>query len=458
MPTLQLHDTLTGNKRAFVPGDPKRVTMYVCGPTVWSYAHIGNARPPVVFDVLFRLLRRTYGEEQVIYARNITDVDDKIIEGARELGEPIDVITDKFAAIYRQDTGALGVLPPTLEPHATQHIGEMIDMIARLIGSGHAYEAEGHVLFSVQSYDRYGALSRRDREDMIAGARVEVAPYKKDPADFVMWKPAKEGEPGWDSPWGRGRPGWHIECSAMAETHLGEIFDIHGGGTDLKFPHHENEIAQSVCAHGGKAMARFWLHNGFLSMESTKMSKSLGNVKLVHDLIKDWPGEVLRYALLTAHYRAPLDWTQKLLHTSQKSLDRLYGVLRRIEAEPASDVPETVEAALADDLNTPKALAALFALAGAANRAETDADRQAAAADLLAGGHALGLLEGSPDAWFGIDALSEAERAEIDQLILDRTAARQAKDFARADALRDELDKRKVLVDDGPEGSTWRMG
>lgn len=458
MPTLQLHDTLTGQKRAFVPGDPKRVTMYVCGPTVWSYAHIGNARPPVVFDVLFRLLQRTYGEEHVIYARNITDVEDKIIEAARDLNEPIEVITKKFAEIYRQDTAALGVLPPTLEPHATQHIDEMIGMIARLIESGHAYEAEGHVLFSVESYDRYGALSRRDRDDMIAGARVEVAPYKKDPADFVMWKPAQEGEPGWDSPWGRGRPGWHIECSAMAEKHLGEIFDIHGGGTDLKFPHHENEIAQSVCAHGGKAMARFWLHNGFLSMDSTKMSKSLGNVKLIHELIKDWPGEVLRYALLTAHYRAPLDWTQKLLHTSQKSLDRLYGVLRRIDAAPAADVPETVEAALADDLNTPKALAALFALAGAANRAESDADRQKAAADLLAGGHALGLLEGSPDAWFGIDALSEKERAEIDQLILDRTAARQAKDFAKADALRDELDTRKVLVDDGPEGTTWRMG
>jgi cysteinyl-tRNA synthetase len=458
MPTLQLHDTLTGQKRAFVPGDPKRVTMYVCGPTVWSYAHIGNARPPVVFDVLFRLLQRIYGEEHVIYARNITDVDDKIIEAALDLNEPIEVITDKFAAIYREDTAALGVLPPTLEPHATQHIDEMIGMIARLIESGHAYEAEGHVLFSVESYERYGALSRRDRDDMIAGARVEVAPYKKDPADFVMWKPAKDGEPGWDSPWGKGRPGWHIECSAMAEKHLGEIFDIHGGGTDLKFPHHENEIAQSVCAHGGKAMARFWLHNGFLSMDSTKMSKSLGNVKLVHELIKDWPGEVLRYALLTAQYRAPLDWTVKLLHTSQKSLDRLYGVLRRIDAEPSADVPETVEAALADDLNTPKALAALFALAGAANRAETDADRQKAAADLLAGGHALGLLEGSPDAWFGIDALSPQDRAEIDQLILDRTAARQAKDFAKADALREELDKRKVLVDDGPEGSTWRMG
>lgn len=458
MPTLQLHDSLTGQKRAFVPGDPKRVTMYVCGPTVWSYAHIGNARPPVVFDVLFRLLQRTYGADHVIYARNITDVDDKIIEAARERDEPIEAITRKFADIYRQDTGALGVLPPTLEPHATEHIGEMIDMIARLIESGHAYEAEGHVLFSVQSYDRYGALSRRDREDMIAGARVEVAPYKKDPADFVMWKPAKEGEPGWDSPWGRGRPGWHIECSAMAEKHLGEIFDIHGGGTDLKFPHHENEIAQSVCAHGGKAMARFWLHNGFLSMGSTKMSKSLGNVKLVHELIRDWPGEVLRYALLTAHYRAPLDWTQKLLHTSQKSLDRLYGVLRRIEAEPAVDVPEAVEAALADDLNTPKALAALFALAGEANRAETDEARQAAASALLAGGHALGLLTRSPDAWFGIDGLSPEERAQIDQLILDRTAARQAKDFAKADALREELDKRKVLVDDGPEGTTWRMG
>lgn len=458
MPTLQLHDTLTGQKRAFVPGDPKRVTMYVCGPTVWSYAHIGNARPPVVFDVLFRLLQRTYGEEHVIYARNITDVDDKIIEAARDLNEPIEVITDKFAAIYREDTAALGVLPMTVEPAATQHIPEMVDMIARLIESGHAYEAEGHVLFSVESYERYGALSRRDRDDMIAGARVEVAPYKKDPADFVMWKPAKEGEPGWDSPWGKGRPGWHIECSAMAEKHLGEIFDIHGGGTDLKFPHHENEIAQSVCAHGGKAMARFWLHNGFLSMDSTKMSKSLGNVKLVHELIKDWPGEVLRYALLTAQYRAPLDWTVKLLHTSQKSLDRLYGVLRRIDATPAAEVPETVEAALADDLNTPKALAALFALAGEANRAETDEARQAAAANLLAGGHALGLLEGSPDAWFGIDALSPEDRAGIDQLILDRTEARKARDFAKADALREELDKRKVLVDDGPEGSTWRMG
>jgi len=458
MPTLQLHDSLTGTKRAFVPGDPNRVTMYVCGPTVWSYAHIGNARPPVVFDILFRLLRRTYGEEHVIYARNITDVDDRIIEAARDLDQPIEMITERFAEIYRQDTSALGVLPMTIEPKATEHIGEMIDMIARLIETGNAYEAEGHILFAVESYERYGALSRRDRDDMIAGARVEIAPYKKDPADFVMWKPAKEGEPGWDSPWGKGRPGWHIECSAMAEKHLGEIFDIHGGGTDLKFPHHENEIAQSVCAHGGKAMARFWLHNGFLSMESTKMSKSLGNVKLVHELIKDWPGEVLRYALLTAQYRAPLDWTVKLLHTSQKSLDRLYGVLRRIEATPAAEVPETVEAALADDLNTPKALAALFALAGEANRAETDEARQAAASALLAGGHALGLLEGSPDAWFGIDALSGTERAEIDQLILDRTTARKAKDFAKADALRGELDKRKVLVDDGPEGSTWRMG
>jgi cysteinyl-tRNA synthetase len=457
MPTLQLHDTLTGKKRDFVPGNPDRVTMYVCGPTVYSYAHIGNARPAVVFDVLYRLLQRTYGTNHVVYARNITDVEDKIIETMKATGASMKEITDKYAGIYRADMGALGVSLPTIEPHATDHIADMIAMIEKLVESGHAYAAEGHVLFSVKSYAAYGRLSKRDMDDMIAGARVEVAPYKKDPADFVLWKPAKEDEPGWDSPWGRGRPGWHIECSAMSEKHLGETIDIHGGGIDLTFPHHENEIAQSVCAHGGTAMARYWLHNGFLSMDSEKMSKSLGNVKLVHELIKKWPGEVLRYALLTGHYRAPLDWTDALLERSQKSLDRLYGVLRRTKADPG-DVPETVEAALADDLNTPKALAALFALAGDANRAESEAEQAKAAGALLAGGQALGLLNESPDAWFGIDSLSDAERAGIDQLIADRAAARKAKDFAKADALRDELIARKIQVEDGPEGSTWRLG
>jgi cysteinyl-tRNA synthetase len=457
MTRLHLHDTLTGRKREFIPGDPKRVTMYVCGPTVYSYAHIGNARPAVVFDVLFRLLKRIYGEKHVVYARNITDVEDKIIEAMKATGASMQEITGKYADIYRADMGAVGVSLPTIEPYATDHIDEMIAMIEKLVAGGHAYVAEGHVLFSVKSFDEYGALSKRDMDDMIAGARVEVAPYKKDPADFVLWKPAEDDEPGWDSPWGRGRPGWHIECSAMTEKHLGETIDIHGGGIDLTFPHHENEIAQSVCAHGGKTMARYWMHNGFLSMDAEKMSKSLGNVKLVHELVEHWPGEVLRYALLTGHYRAPLDWTDALLERSQKSLDRLYGVLRRIEAEPG-EVPDSVEAALADDLNTPKALAALFALAGEANRAESDAERTKAAAALLAGGRALGLLEGSPDAWFGIDSLSETERAEVDQLIADRTAARKAKDFAKADALRDELVARNIKVEDGPEGSTWRLG
>lgn len=457
MTRLHLHDTLMGRKREFIPGDPKRVTMYVCGPTVYSYAHIGNARPAVVFDVLFRLLKRTYGEDHVIYARNITDVEDKIIETMKATGASMKEITGKYADIYRADMGAVGVSLPTVEPHATDHIDEMIAMIGKLVEGGHAYAAEGHVLFSVKSFDDYGALSKRDMDDMIAGARVEVAPYKKDPADFVLWKPAKDDEPGWDSPWGRGRPGWHIECSAMTEKHLGETIDIHGGGIDLTFPHHENEIAQSVCAHGGKTMARYWMHNGFLSMDAEKMSKSLGNVKLVHELVEHWPGEVLRYALLTGHYRAPLDWTDALLERSQKSLDRLYGVLRRVQAEPG-EVPESVEAALADDLNTPKALAALFALAGDANRAEGDEAREKAAGALLAGGQALGLLEVAPDAWFGIDSLSETERAGIDQLILDRAAARKAKDFARADALRDELVARNIKVEDGPEGSTWRLG
>ncbi|WP_420434112.1 cysteine--tRNA ligase [Hyphobacterium sp.] len=457
MTRLHLHDTLTGRKREFIPGDPERVTMYVCGPTVYSYAHIGNARPAVVFDVLFRLLKRIYGENHVVYARNITDVEDKIIETMKATGASMKEITQKYADIYRADMGAVGVSLPTIEPHATDHIDEMIAMIEKLIEGGHAYAAEGHVLFAVKSFNDYGALSKRDMDDMIAGARVEIAPYKKDPADFVLWKPAKDDEPGWDSPWGRGRPGWHIECSAMTEKHLGETIDIHGGGIDLTFPHHENEIAQSVCAHGGKIMARYWMHNGFLSMDAEKMSKSLGNVKLVHELVEHWPGEVLRYALLTGHYRAPLDWTDALLERSQKSLDRLYGVLRRIRAE-SGDVPESVEAALADDLNTPKALAALFALAGEANRAEGDEARVKAAGALLAGGQALGLLEESPDAWFGIDSLSETERAEIDQLILDRAEARKTKDFARADALRDELVARNIKVEDGPEGSTWRLG
>ena len=458
MTALKLHDTMTGKKRVFEPADPSRVTMYVCGPTVWDYAHIGNMRPPVVFDVLFRLLRRTYGEDAVVYARNFTDIDDKIIAASKNNREPISVITEKFAKIYLEDTGALGVMEPTLAPKATDHVEDMITMTARLIEAGNAYEADGHVLFSINSFDAYGALSKRDMDEMVAGARVEVASYKRDPGDFVLWKPSRDDEPGWDSPWGRGRPGWHLECSAMSEKHLGETIDIHGGGQDLVFPHHENEIAQSVCSHGGAPMARYWLHNGFLAMDSEKMSKSLGNVKLVHHLKERWPGEALRYALLTAHYRAPLDWTDGLLEQSVKSLDRLYGVLRRVKGAAGGVVPEAIEAALADDLNTPKALSALFAIAGEANRATDEAEQARLSGELLAGGAALGLLQSDPDAWFGLTGMLAAERETVDALVQARTDARKAKDFARADEIRAELIALGISVEDSPEGSIWRKG
>lgn len=458
MTALTLYDTLSRRKRPFEPIDPERVTLYVCGPTVYNYAHIGNARPAVVFDVLARALRHLYGADQVVYARNITDVDDKIIASSKETGEPIEAITAKYAEIYRQDMGSVGVQMPDIEPHATQHIPQMVEMAAKLIEDGFAYEAEGHVLFSVNAYDGYGKLSRRSLDDMIAGARVEVAPYKKDPADFVLWKPAADDEPGWESPWGRGRPGWHLECSAMTAEHLGETFDIHGGGVDLVFPHHENEIAQSTCAHGGKAMANYWLHNGFLTMGTDKMSKSLGNVQLVHDLVKEHPGEVLRYALLTAHYRAPLTWTSDLLAKTRRSLDRVYGVLRRLGDVEAADVPapQAFLEPLFDDLNTPKALSEIFQIASRANKAESDEARAMAKGELLAAGALLGLAQDDPDAWFGLTDMDPAEREKIDDLIAARNQARADKDWAKADAVRDELNALNVQVDDGPEGSTWR--
>jgi len=458
MKSLTLYDTMARRKRAFEPIDAGRVTLYVCGPTVYSYAHIGNARPPVVFDVLRRVLAHLYGADSVVLAANITDIDDKIMAAARESGESIEAVATKFALIYREDLTALGVAPPTIEPKATDHIEPMIAMMQRLIDEGHAYAAQGHVLFSVKSYEAYGALSKRSLDDMIAGARVEVAPYKKDPCDFVLWKPSSDEEPGWDSPWGRGRPGWHLECSAMCETHLGETIDIHGGGIDLVFPHHENEIAQSTCAHGGKTMANYWLHNGFLNMGSDKMSKSLGNVALIHDLLKEWPGEVLRCALLTAHYRAPLTWNADLLTKTRRSLDRIYGVLRRLgHLEPvATDVPEAFLDALLDDLNTPKAMSELFQLAGEANKAETPQEKAEAKGRLLAAGALMGLGQDDPDAWFGLTGMDPDERTEIDALIEKRQAARAAKDWAVADEVRDELNARKIQVDDGPEGSTWR--
>ncbi len=447
-------------KRAFVPIDARRVTMYVCGPTVYAYAHIGNARPVAAFDVLFRLLRRAYGAEHVVYARNFTDVDDKIIEAARTSGEPIEAITERFARIYLEDAAALGALPASATPRATEHMDEMVAVMQRLVAGRHAYAAQGHVLFNVPSYRDYGALSNRAREDMIAGARVEVAPYKKDPADFVLWKPAKPDEPAWDSPWGRGRPGWHLECSAMIEATLGRTIDIHGGGQDLQFPHHENEIAQSRCANAGAPLANYWLHNGFVTMAAEKMSKSLGNVSLVHDLLKTFPGEVLRYALLSAHYRQPLDWTDALLAQSRAVLDGWYGALRRLADVDASGVEGRVgevRAALEDDLNTPGAYAVMSGLASAANKAARGRDQAQAKADLLASGALIGFLHADPEAWFksggARDGLSDAE---IDALAADNQRARADKDWAAADAIRDQLTAAGVVLEMGPDGVRWR--
>ena len=454
---LKLYDTMTREKRAFEPADPSRVTMYVCGPTVYGYAHIGNARPVVVFDVLFRLLRQTYGDKAVVYARNVTDVDDKINKKAADEGVDIKVITDRYLEAYHADMDALGALRPTLEPHATDHIAAMQGQIAALVERGCAYAAEGHVLFDTQAFPEYGQLSGRNLDEMIAGARVEVAPYKRHAADFVLWKPSKPGEPVWDSPWGAGRPGWHIECSAMIEAQLGLPIDIHGGGIDLVFPHHENELAQGRCAHGTDSYARYWLHNGFLDMSGEKMSKSLGNVVIPHDILKTLPGEVLRWALLSGHYRGPLDWTPELLDQSRRNLDRLYGALQRVQDIEVgeTEAPAAVVEALSDDLNTPKAYAELFALAKTLELSK-GAERAAAKADLLAAGKLMGFLSAAPDAWFA-GAADDDLRAKVEVLLEQRLAARAAKDWPKADAIRGELDALGVVVMDGPTGATWRL-
>jgi cysteinyl-tRNA synthetase len=477
---LSIHDTYSRTKRPFAPADPERVTVYVCGPTVYNYAHIGNARPAVVFDVLFRLLRHSFGDDHVIYARNITDVDDKINAAALEQSVPISTITDKFAAIYNADMAALGVLPPTLQPRATAHIDAIVAMIGRLVDNASAYAADGHVLFDTQSFPDYGKLSGHALEDLIAGARVDVAPYKRHPTDFVLWKPSKAGEPVWDSPFGPGRPGWHIECSAMIEETLGLPIDIHGGGHDLIFPHHENEIAQGLCSHKGggadhaETYAHYWMHNGFLTMDAEKMSKSLGNVRLVHELIERFPGEVIRWALLSAHYRAPLDWTDDLLEQSHRTLDRLYQSLQdaaretgRSAATPLADAAleaqalagaEAVVAALEDDLNTPAAMAALSALATSLRQAVTTKLEDAVVkqrALVLAGG-LLGFLQADPGAWFEGGA-DEALKTQVEALIAARAEARRAKDWPAADRIRAELTALGVEVLDGPGGTaTWR--
>ena len=452
--SLRLHNTLTRRLEPFAPLDPAGPTMYVCGPTVYNYVHIGNARGPVVFGVLADLLRRRFGGLR--YARNITDVDDKINAAAKEAGTPISAITDRFTSAYREDMAALGCAPPDLEPEATAHIGEIIAMVERLVANGHAYEADGHVLFAVDSFDGYGKLSRRDPEEMLAGARVEVAPYKRNPGDFVLWKPSTDDLPGWDSPWGRGRPGWHIECSAMAGAHLGETIDIHAGGIDLQFPHHENEIAQSECAHGGKPFARFWLHNGMLNFGGAKMAKSVGNIRRVHDLVREHPPEALRYALLSAHYRQPLEWSDGLIEQSQRTLDRLYGTLRDLaDVDAAPVIPASIEEALDDDLNTPQALAELARIAGEARKASAPEERAQLKADLLGAGFALGLLQQPPVAWFERGA-SEGDDARIQSLVDERAAAKQARDFARADAIREQLAAEGVLLEDTAQGVRWK--
>jgi len=451
--TLSLYNTLTRRVEPFAPLDPACPTMYVCGPTVYNYVHIGNARGPVVFGVLAALLRRRFGGLR--YARNITDVDDKINAAAKALGTPISAITDKYAAAYREDMAALGVdgdFAPDIEPAATAHMPQMIAMIERLIADGHAYAAEGHVLFAVASFDGYGKLSRRDPEEMLAGARVEVAPYKRDPGDFVLWKPSTDDLPGWDSPWGRGRPGWHIECSAMAATHLGTTIDLHAGGVDLQFPHHENEVAQSECAHGGQVFARWWLHNGMLNFGGAKMAKSVGNIQRVHDLVRAHPPEALRYALLSAQYRQPLEWSDALIEQSVRTLDRLYGTLRDLaDVEADAVIPAGIEAALDDDLNTPAALAE----AGEARKAASTADRMQLKAELLGAGRVLGLLQQDPAAWFARGA-SNDDDARIQALVDERVSAKQARDFARADAIRQQLADEGVLLEDTPQGVRWK--
>jgi cysteinyl-tRNA synthetase len=456
---LELYNTLSRKKEIFTPINAQHVRMYVCGPTVYDFAHLGNARPVVVFDVLYRLLKSLY--PRVTYVRNITDVDDKIMQKAKETGEPIDTITTRTTKAYHDDMGALGALLPDIEPRATQHIAQMQTLIQTLIDQGHAYAAEGHVLFNVPSMPEYGQLSRRSRDELIAGARVDVAPYKKDPADFVLWKPSTPDQPGWDSPWGRGRPGWHIECSAMAKEHLGTTFDIHGGGLDLIFPHHENEIAQSRCAHQGAPLANVWMHNGFLTINQDKMSKSLGNFFTVRDLLAQAPGEALRLALLTAHYRQPLDFSSEALQNAKQTLDGWYGALRNHAAVPVdtkTEVPASFRASMEDDLNTPQAISQLHEMAGTLNKAGDEKSRSTAKSALLKAANAIGFLTQDPESWFrwaplGKENLSDQE---IEKQVAARLAARKARDFAEADRIRNSLQAAGILLEDKAEITLWR--
>jgi len=444
-PDLILHDNHTRQARVFTPLDPTHIRVYYCGPTVYDLAHIGNLRAMLTADTLVRLLRARY--PRVTFVRNITDVDDKITARATASNETIASLTERTTADFHADLAAMNILPPDIEPRATHHIGEMLAMIARLIENGHAYEAEGHVLFAVRAFPGYGALSGRSPDDLIAGARVEVAPYKRDPGDFVLWKPSTPDQPGWDSPYGRGRPGWHIECSAMSHRYLGENFDIHGGGDDLLFPHHENERAQSLCCYPGSSFASHWLHNAMLLSGGEKMSKSLGNFFTIREVLEKQPAEALRLLFLTSHYRSVLDFTWDKLEDARRTLDRFYRALERTPPTSEAPIPDSVMNALSQDLNTPLAIAALHPLADAAMQGDAEAS-----AALKAGAAILGLLQHTPAEWFR----AGADETAIETLIAERAQAKKARDFARADAIRTDLTAQGILLEDGPKGTTWR--
>lgn len=456
--TLHVYNTQSRKKEAFVPLEEDKVKMYVCGPTVYNLVHIGNARPVVVFDTLFRVLQSEYRE--VTYARNITDIDDKIMKAAAANGEPISTLAARYAKEFEADMSELNNLAPTIVPYATDHLPQMIDMIQRLIDKGHAYEAEGHVLFAVQSMEDYGKLSNRSLDDMLDGARVEVAPYKKYAGDFVLWKPSSEGEPGWESPWGFGRPGWHLECSAMIETHLGDTIDIHGGGRDLVFPHHENEVAQSCCAHDGKQYVRYWMHNGYINIGGEKMSKSLDNFRTVRELLTQYKGEAIRFALLSAQYRSELDFSVDLLTQSKSSLDSLYGFLRDaqdVAVDASVDIKShALYAALLDDLNTPIAISELHQMAKALNKADGE-EKVRLKSLILKAGELMGLLQQDPEQWFTSSVSDEGISAdEIEAQIAARVQAKLDKDYAKADEIRQELLSQGVVLEDSREGTKWR--
>ena len=455
---LKIHNTLSGTKETFEPVDNNHVRIYACGPTVYNYAHIGNARMAVVNDLLVNVLRTQF--ENVTYVSNITDIDDKIIDAAHELNEPIKNLTTKYTKIYNDDMGYLNVKLPDIQPHATDHISEMIDLIKKLIENNYAYEKDGHVLFHVPSFSKYGVLSKRNRDEQIAGSRVEVAPFKKDPADFILWKPSPDPLPGWESPWGFGRPGWHLECSAMSEKTLGLPFDIHSGGMDLVFPHHENEIAQTCSLddnHEPASFAKFWFHNGFVNVEGEKMSKSIGNIKLVHDLKKQYKGEVLRLTLLSAHYRQPLNWTKEIIDQNSKMLDRFYRSLKELQdVEISSDlVSEDIMESLLDDLNTPKVLAKLNTLSNTLSSADTDEKRNIKN-NLIATGKILGVMQEDPNIWLGYNQTANPEKEEIEGLINQRNEARRSKDFKLADQIRDKLKSKGIEIEDTKNGTIWR--